>query len=285
MPAAALDEAYRKIILSESPSLLENNRTFHKYAVEGVPISFRSEGRIVHKPAHLFDFENLANNEFIAVNQYTMIENRNNRRPDNELLIASDGLEARIGSLTADWDWFMPWRTVDGEKPAAKGTPQLETLIKGVFHKERLLDYLRYFVTFNTDGAKIIKKIAGYHQFHAVNKAVDCTVKATMPKGTKKVGVVWHTQGSGKSLSMAFYAGKVVQHAADETLRIIAQELVRRVRENVSIDWTVKESVRAKIRIIVKNILRRYGYPPDKQEKATQTVLEQAEMLCKDWAG
>lgn len=266
IPASALEDAYRKIAIAESPSLFENNRTFQRYVVEGVPVAFQQDDRTNHKNVQLFDFADVEKNEFLAVNQFTMVENRNNRRPDvvifinglpvsvielknpadenattrdafnqlqtykaeipalfvtNELLIISDGLEARVGSLTAGWDWFLPWRTMDGETVAPKGMPELEVCIKGIFTKKRLLDYIRHFVTFDVDGSKITKRIAGYHQYHAVNKAVECTVRATSPKGDKKVGVVWHTQGSGKSLSMAFYAGKIVQESAMENPTIV----------------------------------------------------------------
>jgi type I restriction enzyme R subunit len=266
LPEAALVDAYRKITITESPGLLENNHTFQRYVVEGVPVSFQQKGETVHKSARLFDFDKTHNNDFLAVNQFTMIENQSNRRPDivvfvngmplavielknpadenattrnafdqlqtykaeipslfvcNELLIISDGLEARVGSLTAGWDWFLPWRTIDGKTTAPKGIPEIEICIKGIFDKERLLDYIRYFITFDIDGKKIIKRIAGYHQYHAVNKAVECTVKASSPKGNKRVGVVWHTQGSGKSLSMAFYAGKIVQNPAMENPTLV----------------------------------------------------------------
>lgn len=124
----------------------------------------------------------------------------------------SDGTEAKVATLTADWERFMPWRTIDGENIAPKGTAELEIVIKGIFTKATLLDLLRYFIIFETDGGTIIKKMAGYHQYHAVNKAIESTVRATQPEGDRKVGVIWHTQGSGKSLTMAFYAGKIVQN-------------------------------------------------------------------------
>lgn len=203
------------------------------------------------------DFDDPGNNEWLAVNQFTVVEGNSNRRPDvvvfvnslpldvielknpsdenattkdafnqlqtykkeipalfpyNEILVSSDGIEARAGTLTADWEWFLPWRTISGDDLAPKGLPELEVLIKGVFDRRRFLDLLKYFVVFEVDGPEIIKKMAGYHQFHTVNKAVDCTIEAASPKGDKRVGVVWHTQGSGKSLTMAFYAGKIIQH-------------------------------------------------------------------------
>ena len=141
----------------------------------------------------------------------------------NGLLITSDGLLARVGSLTANAERFMAWRTVDGENIAPKGVPELETLINGVFDKSRLLSLLRGFVVFENTGSGIIKKIAGYHQFHAVHKAVQCTINATDDSGDNRVGVIWHTQGSGKSLLMAFYAGEVIAHPqmANPTLVVL----------------------------------------------------------------
>ena len=117
----------------------------------------------------------------------------------------------------------MPWRTIDGEYIAPQRTAELEVTLKGIFPPERILDLLRYFIVFEVDGDKITKKMAGYHQYHAVNKAVRCTVAATAKGGDRKVGVVWHTQGSGKSLTMTFYAGKIVQQPelANPTLVIL----------------------------------------------------------------
>jgi type I restriction enzyme R subunit len=198
------------------------------------------------------------NNDWLVVNQYTVIENKNNRRPDvvifinglplgvielkntadekatihhafkqfqtykqdipalfpyNEILVISDGTQARAGTLTADWERFMPWRTIDGRDVASKGSLELEVLIKGIFEKERFLDLIRHFSVFEIDGASIVKKLAGYHQFHAANKAVEQTLRASSMKGDRRVGVIWHTQGSGKSLTMVFYAGKIIRHA------------------------------------------------------------------------
>ncbi|OQX69530.1 MAG: DEAD/DEAH box helicase [Sorangiineae bacterium NIC37A_2] len=130
----------------------------------------------------------------------------------NELLVISDGLEARVGTLSSNKERFLPWRTVEGEALASKAMSQLEVLIRGVFDKRRLLDLLRYFIVFEDDGDTAIKKMAGYHQFHAVARALDATISASRPQGDRRVGVVWHTQGSGKSLTMAFYAGRVVLH-------------------------------------------------------------------------
>jgi type I restriction enzyme R subunit len=129
----------------------------------------------------------------------------------NAALVVSDGLTARIGSLSSNVERFMPWRTTDGNDVAPKGTPELSTLIEGVFERNRMLQLLRDFTVFSDTKAGLVKIIAGYHQFHAVNRAVDCTIRASAPNGDKKVGVVWHTQGSGKSLLMAFYAGQLVR--------------------------------------------------------------------------
>ncbi|MBL9076027.1 MAG: type I restriction endonuclease subunit R [Planctomycetes bacterium] len=132
----------------------------------------------------------------------------------NECLVVSDGLDARIGTLSANKERFQPWRTIEGEDLAPASMTQLEVLIRGVFEPRRFLDLIRYFVVFDNDGDRVVKKIAGYHQFHAVKSALDATIHASRPDGNRRVGVVWHTQGSGKSLTMAFYAGRVVLHPA-----------------------------------------------------------------------
>lgn len=132
----------------------------------------------------------------------------------NALLVTSDGIAARVGSLSADLERFMPWRTTDGSKIAPKGEPELSTLIEGVFEQRRLLDLLCNFTVFGETGSGLAKIIAGYHQFHAVRHAVNSTVTASSPGGNQRVGVIWHTQGSGKSLLMAFYAGQLVRHPA-----------------------------------------------------------------------
>jgi type I restriction enzyme R subunit len=139
----------------------------------------------------------------------------------NEVLVVSDALEARLGSLTADREWFMPWRTVEGETEAPATTPQLQVLLAGLLEKRRLLEYMRHFVLFEDERDRVAKKIAGYHQFHAVRKAVETTVEASRPQGDRRCGVVWHTQGSGKSLTMAFFAGKIVLHPAMENPTLV----------------------------------------------------------------
>ena len=247
IPAEALDEAVRKTLRTETPKLEENNRRFHRSLIEGVQVEYgNEEGRVVYGQVNLVDFDDPANNDWLAVNQFTVVENKINRRPDivvflnglplgvielknladenatirdafnqlqtykndipslfafNETLVISDGIEARLGTLTAGWERLMPWRTVEGDGLAPKGSLALEVLLRGVFEKHRFLDLVRPFIVFEDTGGELAKKMAGYHQFHAVNKAVACTLKAASPKGDRRVGVVWHTQGSGKSLT------------------------------------------------------------------------------------
>ncbi|BFI65202.1 DEAD/DEAH box helicase [Yersinia pseudotuberculosis] len=141
----------------------------------------------------------------------------------NEALVISDGYNARIGSLTADEERYLPWKTINNEDDKPLLEWQLENVVKGFFNRELLLDYIRYFILFESDGKRLIKKIAAYHQFHAVREAVNATIVASTGKflplrsnikpGSKKAGVVWHTQGSGKSISMCCYAGKLLQQA------------------------------------------------------------------------
>lgn len=260
IPSSALREAFKKIAVPDSPSLEINNRDFHRMLVNGVQVEYKlPEGRIKGDRVKLIDFENPENNDWLAVNQFSVVEGSYTRRPDvvvfvnglplavielknpadedatigkafnqlqtykkqisslfvyNEVLIASDGMKARFGSLTADLERFMPWKTIEGEETAPVSLLQLQVMIKGMFEKSRFLDYIRHFVVFEDEKSKIIKKIAGYHQFHAVREAVKTTVQATGPRGDRRCGVVWHTQGSGKSLTMVFYAGKIILHPA-----------------------------------------------------------------------
>lgn len=256
LPEEAIEDAYRKIAIPQSPSLIMNNKVFHKMVTDGIDVSYRQkDGSIKNEKAWVFDFHNMANNDWLAVNQFTVIEGRTEKRPDvvvfvngiplavcelksssdenvgiteaynqlqtykmtipslfiyNEVLVTSDGVNARAGSLTSDEDRFMMWRTIDGESVAPLSIPQLEVLIKGMFDKSRLLDIVKQFVLFQSDGKDTFKILAGYHQYHAVNKATESTVRATLESGDRRIGVVWHTQGSGKSLSMVFYVGKLV---------------------------------------------------------------------------
>ena len=262
LPLDTVEDVVRKVLAKEEPSDIEENRRLHKLLVEGMAVQyFQNDGTIKSDIAWLIDWE-YDRNDWLAVNQFTIIEERSNsvnatlenRRPDvvlfvnglplglielknaadenatiegafrqvqayrqlipsvfrtNAMLVLSDGLTARIGSLTADYERFMPWRTVDGEL-APKGHVELETLLNGVCRKDFFLDLVRRFTVFQSDGSQTRKIIAGYHQFHATRRAVAQTLAATAQQGNRKVGVIWHTQGSGKSLLMAFYAGAVI---------------------------------------------------------------------------
>jgi len=259
LPASALGEAERVLTQVDTPSLVQRNRRFHRHLVDGVAIEVPAPGGGVRgERVRLVDFDDPAANDWLAVNQLTVVEHAP-RRADvvvyvnglplavcelknpadqdatthdafrqlktykaeipslfwtNELLIASDGVDARLGTLTGDWEWFLPWRTVEGDALATAGANRLDVLARCVFEKERFLDLVRHFVVFEDEGADLVKKVAGYHQFHATRRAVATTIEAASPDGDRRAGVVWHTQGSGKSLTMAFYAGKLVVHRA-----------------------------------------------------------------------
>ncbi len=260
LPEEAIEEVINAVHDTASPSLIEENRRLHLMFSNGVDVEvMQADGAIAGQTAFLVDFTNPSANDWLAVNQFTIIENKHNRRPDvlvfvnglplgvielknpgseeatiqaafqqlqtykaeipslfrtNLFLVTSDGLQARVGSLTADEERFMPWRTTDGSAILGKGAPELETLLAGIFHPQRLLAFLQGYVVFENDGSKLIKKIAGYHQFHAVRHALAKTIEASARQGNRKVGVIWHTQGSGKSLLMAFYAGRVITEPA-----------------------------------------------------------------------
>jgi type I restriction enzyme R subunit len=300
LPPAAREDAFRQLTRLRAPSLLLNNHAFHRMLTEGITVDFREkDGRTVSKPVHLIDFDIPENNDWLVVNQYTVVGADHrlaspiNRRPDvvifvnglplavielknaadenatiwsafnqlqtykqqipdlfiyNELLIISDGLNARLGSLTANREWFLPWKTIEGDATAPASVTQLEVLLRGVFEKRRFLDLVRYFIVFEQDrGAPTVKKIAGYHQFHAVNVAVEETLRASQiggashrpaqlgelqgiyraqpmrdgERGDRRIGVVWHTQGAGKSLTMAFYTGRIVLHPAMQNPTVV----------------------------------------------------------------
>ena len=278
LPAEAIEDAFRKVTRPEGPTLVTQNRAFHRMLRDGVTVEVRqADGTIRGAQAAVVDFENVARNVFLAVNQLTVVEAKHHRRPDvilfvnglplavvelknaadenatvwsafqqlqtykaelpslfacNELLLVSDGVQARLGTLTADKERFMPWKTITGEGLAPAGMPELQVILEGAFERRRFLSLLRHFVVFEeAEGAEPAKKVAGYHQFHAVNVAVEETLRASrhgvasegaatgvysanpMPggeAGDRRVGVVWHTQGSGTSLTMAFYAGRVI---------------------------------------------------------------------------
>ncbi|MBA4491534.1 type I restriction endonuclease subunit R [Paracoccus sp. S1E-3] len=266
IPEDAREDALRRMVASDRPSLIEENRRLHRFMVEGVPVEYRTDdGTIRGDAVRLVDPED-GLNDWLAIAQFTVIENGNNRRPDvvvflnglplgvievkkpgaetatlsaafnqlqtykaqipslfraNAVLVTTDGIQARIGSLTADLERFMPWRTTDGADVAPKGAPEMPVLIEGVFERGRLLSLMRDFTVFGDTPGGIAKIIAGYHQFHAVRKAVTSTVEASTSGGDRKAGVIWHTQGSGKSLLMAFYAGQLVRDPAMENPTIV----------------------------------------------------------------
>lgn len=264
LPSDAVDEVLRRVRNLNSPNVLEDNLTFHRMLTERVSVQARIGTEIRGIPVKLVDFEDPNNNEWLVVNQLTIVGSHT-RRPDvlvylngfpvavvelkdptapkatvkrawnqlqtykkqipqlfrtNGVLVVSDGIDARVGSLTSGFERFLPWRTVDGNGLAPSNVPQLQVAIYGLFEKNRFLDYLQNFILFETDNG-IIKKSAAYHQFHAVNKAVASTVTAASATGDGRVGVVWHTQGSGKSISMAFYAGKIRRHPAMENPTLV----------------------------------------------------------------
>lgn len=284
IPGEAREDALRKVLRPDTPSLPAINRSFHRLLRDGVEVEYRrSDGSIAGDRVRLVNFDESATNDWLVVNQFTVIESGRNRRPDivvfvnglplglielknaadedatiwdayqqvqtykadiasllhfNEVLIVSDGLQARIGSLTANQEWFKVWRTIEGEKDAPKATLDLEVMVRGVFDQRRFLDLLQHFIVFeeDTESDRLHKIIAGYHQFHAVNAAVEETVRASgmteSPNavredgsywagrmhggkpGDRRAGVVWHTQGSGKSFSMLFYAARIARHRA-----------------------------------------------------------------------
>ena len=290
LPPGALEDAFRKLTRSDTPSLVERNRAVHRMMVDGVTVEYRRpDGSIAGAQARVIDFHDQNNNDWLAVNQFTVAEGRHTRRPDvvlfvnglplavielknpadenatiwtayqqlqtyqvqipslftyNVALVVSDGVEARIGAIGAGREWFKPWRTITGHGDAAPGLVELQILLEGVFDKRRFLDLVRHFVVFEDMGGGVLaKKLAGYHQFHAVNAAVEETLRAAQVAaagaiaetpgryeagrkpgggpGDHRVGVVWHTQGSGKSLTMAFYAGRVILHPAMENPTIV----------------------------------------------------------------
>jgi len=254
IPITAIDDAIKKILRTESQNLTANNHDFHKLVTDGVDVEYkRKNGELKYDKVWLFDFTNIENNEFLAVNQLTVIEERINRRPDivifinglpivlfelknpadedatiwsaynqiqtymqqipslfryNEILIISDGLEARAGTLSSQKERFTPWKSING-KITPKKIPQIEVMIKSMLQKKVLFDLIRHFIVFETEkvkgegSIKLVKKLAAYHQYNVVNKAVQSTIESV--GADRKAGVVWHTQGSGKSLSMVFY--------------------------------------------------------------------------------
>jgi type I restriction enzyme R subunit len=258
----AIEQATKQVLRTQSQKLIENNEGFHRLLVDGVDVAFQSGGEERYQKVWLLDFENPDNNDFLATNQFTVIENDVERRPDiilfvngipllilelknladenttiwtaydqfqtyedqlpslfryNEILIISDGIEARAGTITSEKERFMQWKTVDGEKPR-KSLTEIEVLLRGMCEKNRLLDIVRNFIVFERD-KETKKKLAAYHQYWATNKALESTIAAR--KGNRKAGIVWHTQGSGKSLTMIFYAGKLVRELDNPTIVVL----------------------------------------------------------------
>lgn len=266
VPAEAREEALRKVLRSDSPSLLQNNYQFHKYLAEGVEVEYRKGDRIAGDKVWLVDYANPENNEFLAVNQFTIIEGNTNKRPDvilfinglplvvielknaadenadvhsafnqlqtykqaipslfhyNALLVISDGWEALYGSLTSPKQFYVPWKSIDGRMTADENMPQMEVMTKGMLNKKVLLDLIRHFTVFHQNKDQFTKIVPRYHQYFAVNKAVETTKAATATNGDQRAGVIWHTQGSGKSLTMVFYAGKLVLSLNNPTIVVL----------------------------------------------------------------
>ncbi len=293
----AKEQAFRQVLNFPSQNLVDNNEFFHRIFTEGIEVEVMGPDGIQGDKVRLVDFEYPRNNEFLVCNQFTVIENNTNKRPDvvlfvnglplvvielknpadenatvqkaftqlqnyknaipslfsyNAALIASDGFDARAGTISSEISRFGAWKSVDGEKEESTSVPQIETLIKGMLNKGILLDLIRHFTVFEKNKKEdlktglssvvTIKKIAAYHQYFAVNKAIESTLRATadcgevitekpeayglknvntQPKGDRKAGVVWHAQGSGKSLSMVFYAGKIVLALNNPTVVVI----------------------------------------------------------------
>ncbi len=251
----AKEDALKKVLRTESPNALINNETFHRYLTDGVDVEMRTESGIRGEKIYIVDFTHPENNEFLAVNQFTVIEGNQNKRPDiilfvnglplvvielknavdenanlksafnqlqtykqaipslftyNSLLVISDGWDARCGTITSDYGRFMTWKTKDGQTTADHLQPQMEVMFHGMLNKNTLLDLIRQFIVFEKSDSKTLKKVAAYHQYYAVNKAVESTVTASGSNGDRRGGVIWHTQGSGKSLSMVFFSGKLI---------------------------------------------------------------------------
>jgi len=294
LPAEALEDAFRKLtrlgLDIGGADLIQRNRALHRLLVNGVTVEYRTrDGTIRGAQARVIDFDAPDGNDWLAVNQFTVAENKHSRRPDvvlfvnglplavielknaadenatiwtafqqlqtyqaeipaifstNGVLVVSDGVEARVGVLGAGREWFKPWRTIAGERLADSHMPELQVVIEGVFAPRRFLDLVRDFIVFEDDGSgRLVKKMAGYHQFHAVQVAVAETLRAAElaragrvaeetgryeagrqpggKSGDRRVGVVWHTQGSGKSLTMAFYAGRIIREPGMENPTLV----------------------------------------------------------------
>ena len=291
LPGDALEDARHRLTRPAGATLEARNRAFHRMLVDGVAVEYvDDDGAVRGAQVGVIDCDTPEDNDWLAVNQFTVVENKHERRPDivlfvnglplgvielknptdenatirsafqqlqtykaeipslfafNAVLIVSDGLEARIGTLTSPWEWFKPWRTITGETLADSKLLQLQVLVEGVCAPRCLLALVRDFIVFEDDGSgALAKKMAGYHQFHAVETAVAETLRAARLQqqglgvreargryesgrqpggapGDRRIGVVWHTQGSGKSLTMAFYAGRLVRDPAMKNPTIV----------------------------------------------------------------
>ena len=262
-----LEEVYKRLARDESQDLTVNNKNFHKYITEGIDIETRdSSNRIVGKKIWLIDRNDLNNNDFLAVNQFTVIEKDKNRRLDivifingiplvffelknpldentdikyaynqfqtykaelsslfkfNEILAISDGYFAKAGTISSEYERFMPWKSADGKSVIPSDSAQLKTLVNAVFDKKTIIDLISNFIVFENEEGKYNKKLAAYHQYFAVNKAVEKTIEASGIEGDGRSGVIWHTQGSGKSLTMVFYTGKLVLTLNNPTIVLL----------------------------------------------------------------
>ena len=287
LPVSARLEALKTVLSVFSPQLIDANEAFHKMLAEGVPVTVQKDGQERGERVWLVDFQNPDNNVFFAINQFTVVEHNQNKRPDvilfvnglplvvielknpadaqatvrkaydqiqtykivipslffyNAFCVISDGLEAKAGTISSAYSRFQTWKTIEGEKESSPHVSQLEVLIKGMLNKATLLDLIRNFIVFEKEKKtdtktgltqiETVKKIAAYHQYYAVNKAVESTKRAMglapspQPSpsegyASRKAGVIWHTQGSGKSLSMVFYAGKLIHNLDNPTIVVI----------------------------------------------------------------
>lgn len=266
VPLVARKDALQQVLNLDTPVLLAANRQFHRLLINGVPVQYQKEGETRGDFVRLIDFTDVAANEWLAINQFSIKGPKYTRRPDiilfinglplvlmelknpadekadiwkafdqietykeqipdvfqyNEVLVITDGSEALMGALSSNPERFMAWRTIDGATLDPLGQfNELETLVRGALAPALLLDFLRFFVLFEDDGA-LVKKIAGYHQFHAVRSAINQVAIASRPEGSHKGGVVWHTQGSGKSITMTCFAARVMREAAMENPTIV----------------------------------------------------------------
>ena len=269
VPDSAIEEAIKRVVRTDSQDLVQNNEAFHRLLTGGVPVQYkRADGSVKDDSLWLFDFRNVGSNDFLAVNQFTVIEERINRRADivlfvnglplvlvelknpadenasvssaykqlqtymkeipsifrfNEILVISDGTYAKAGTITSPEERFSVWKEMEAKKPDIPPT-QIELLINGMLNPKVLLDLVHSYVAFEPEKQKdgsirVSKKIAQYQQYRAVQKAIAKTTAAI--KRDRRGGVVWHTQGSGKSLTMVFYAGKMALNPELENPTIV----------------------------------------------------------------